>query len=266
MKVETVGEVMSALSRTAGGLSLKEIYRWSTFRRGEADKVWREILGMTAQDFSHGLLMYRIAANFLHLEKGRFSPEKEGVFLYGVLCHDWGEAIINGQGVGDVSAQVKTAEVENRESVIVRRVIASLSLPAEVKEQLLEGYEQVVEGMEEELYDAFRALEKTEYVITAMKVFQNCSRLRARGFHGLEDEIPLIGRVLVINLSQILDTYVSKFPHSIGLLFRTQVRLIDEMYEYVYPWLAECKTWAGKPVDHAKLSKDFEARWAAFRG
>jgi len=265
MKIETYAEVIEALDASEAGRSLRNIYRWSTFRQGESDELWREALGITAVDFSHGQLMYEIGRSFLRLEMERFSPEKERLFLSGILCHDWGEAILNGRGVGDVSAQIKTRKVEVEESLIARQVIASLSLPASVKGELLDGYEQVVEGGDEELYEAFRALEKMEYVMTAMKVYQFCRRQKARNIAGIASEVPLIGRVLVIDLSKILDVYVPKFPNSIGRFFRNQSGLIDDMFKFCYPWLAETKEWYGKPIDHAQLAMNFSAKWAVFK-
>lgn len=263
-KLESYSAIMSAFGESEAGVSLKNTYRWSTFRGRESNQFWEWMLGVTANDFKHGKLMYGIAISFLHLEPGRFSSARQETFLFGILCHDWGEAIIDGKGVGDVSAQIKTDKVERKESIIARRVIRSLSLPSDIKKKLLNGYEQVVDGKDEELHLAFKALEKMEYFVTALKVFQRCKQLHAKGGAGIEQELPFVGRVLVYDLSKILDVYVPGYP-SIGAYLQNISGLVDEMFEFTLPWLNSTTSWMDKPVDHAKLARDFKQKWDAFK-
>ncbi len=265
MRVEHYQSILNTFQGTEAGRSLQNIFRWSTFRNGESDQLWSEALGATANDFTHGQLMYGIARSFLRHEPDRFTTEQQQTFLNGVICHDWGEAIINGNGVGDVSAQTKTDMVEKEESVIARLAINALNLPSATKLQLLTGYVDVVEGLDPQLHHAFKALEKSEYVITAMKLYQNCRRMNKNGKVGIDQEIPMIGRVLVIDLGKVLDLYAPTYLRSLGVLFYTAAPLIDEMFAYVHPWLLESKEWGGKPVDHATLAKNFSAKWSAFK-
>lgn len=265
VKLESYSEIMAALKASEAGKSLQNTYRWSSFRMDESDRLWREILGATAQDFSHGQLMYGIARSFLEYEPFRFSPEQQTVFMFGVLSHDWGEAILDGKGVGDVSAQVKTSAIELEESVIARQVIASLMLPGLLKQRLSDGYSKVVEGRDQKLHHAFKALEKTEYVITATKVYQNCQCLRAQGRSTIQQELPLVGRVLIFDLSKVLDMFIPEYHQSIGTYFHNQECLIDEMLDYSLPWLKETKSWLAKPVDHAGFAESFEKKWNTFK-
>ncbi len=265
MKVESYPHIVAAFQQSEAGQSLQGIFRWSAFRTGETDLTWRQTLGATANDFAHGQLMYGIARRFLEYEPDRFSSIQQELFLHGVICHDWGEALINDSGVGDISAQVKTAAEEKIESIIARQAIASLNLPLEIKIDLLAGYAQVVEGGDPQLHHAFKALEKAEYVITAMKVYQSGKRMNEQGIATIENEIPLIARVLVIDLAKVLDVYIAEYPNSLGVHFYKSGPLIDEMLEYVYPWLQATKEWAGKPVDHEELASSFLEKWTQFK-
>lgn len=262
MRIERFFEIKRALADSPAGKSLKEIYRWSGngFRNGQTNDEWTRLLGATAQDFTHGELMYRIAEDFCDKEKG-FNPEEQETLLYGIIAHDWGEAMISKDAVGDVSAAQKTSKDEEKESVIFRKALKSLKLDAEIKNKLLNGYEQVVEGQNPKLNIAFKALEKSEYVITAMKAYRNCHRLGIK----LDTLAPLVGRVLAIDLGKVIDVYAPQFPNSIGQFFKSYSNLIDQMFVFSRPWLETHQEWFGKQWNHPELAATFASKWEAFK-
>lgn len=267
-KIEQYLPIMQAFKTSKACESLGTTYRWSTFRDDESDEYWHRLLGATGRVDTHGKLMYQIARLFLKHENSKhelFSPDDEQIFLNGLLVHDWGEAVINGKGVGDVSAPHKTESDQKVESDIARRVIDSLDLPDDDKNMLITGYEQVVEAVNPQMYEAFRALEETEYVLTAMKVFQRCRERELVGLPGAKLELPLIGRVLVINLSNVLERHVPKFPNSIGRLFVEAAGLIDQMYAYSEGWLMENESWREEWGNQPELAQVFVQRWEAFK-
>lgn len=266
MSAEFFPKFINALEKSEAGASLKTTYRWAEhFRTSETDEDWRNIFGATGRVFSHSILFFKLMEQMVARENGRFIAEKQETLLYGTAPHDAGEAKINGMGVGDISAQDKTEADEKKEVVIARRVINSLELPAELKSKLLSSYYQVVVGRDQELYEAFKALEKSEYVLTAMKVYQNCKKLMKEGRPGLALEEALVGRVLVKDLTKVLDVYAPRFPNSIGVIFKTGAPLIDEMFAYSLPWLQTHDTWKGKPEDHLKLASEFRTKWETFK-
>ncbi len=268
MSKEYFPEFANALKTSEAGQSLLTTYRWeSHFRTDEDNETWRRVFGATGQVFTHSVLFYGIGKWFARKEASRFTPDKWQTFLYGVGPHDTGEAKLNGKGVGDVSAQVKTEEDEKAESRMAKRVIKSLNLKDSLKEKLRYGYDQVINGKDPELHFAFKAIEKSEYVITAMKVFQNQRKLEAQGLPGLnpEMELALVGRVLVIDLAKVLDVYAPKFPDSIGELFRCSAPLIDKMLEFSEPWLMTHTEWKGKEINHPALTEAFKAKWEVFK-
>lgn len=268
MTVEYFPTFTEALKNSEAGTSLLNTYRWEAhFKTNETKETWRDVFGATGQVFTHSVLFYNLAEWFLQKETGRFTPEKEELFLYGVGPHDTGEAKINGKGIGDISAQVKTEADEKKESVMAKKVISTLNIPSELKSKLKYGYDQVVNGKDAELHHAFKALEKTEYVLTAMKVFQNNRKLEEQGRPRLDPEMEkaLVGRVLVIDLAKVLDVYAPAYPKSIGETLKCASPLVDTMFNFSLDWLNTHSEWKGKEVDHKKLAEEFKVKWEAFK-
>lgn len=265
-EIHSYGEIYNAFVKSEAAESLKTIYRWSTFRDGETDKEWVDALGPTANDFSHGFEMSQLAVEFLVHEKGRFTKAQQEKFILGLLVHDWGEPILKGvESVGDVSAQIKTEEHEKKESLVARYVINSLDLDQSLKEEMITAYHDVVEGGDPELNRYFKALETSEYVITAMHVHLHGEYMRKMGKSGIKNEAPMVGRVLVINLAKILETYAKDYPMSIGSYFKSAHDDINNMFRRSIPWLNSTKEWNGKQVDHKALAEDFKKIWGEFK-
>lgn len=280
MSAEFYPEFIQAFEKSEAGKSLQETYRWSQFRLNEENGLWKKIFGATGQVFTHSILFFNDMRWFLRQEHETFSPDEAETLLWGTAPHDVGEAKINGKGKGDISAQVKTDADEKEEYKIARRVIKSLALGNEAKNRLQEGYNRVVKDSgDEKLHFAFKALEKTEYVLTAMKVYQNCKRLREQGRPAMDGDMEkaLVGRVLIIDLPKVIDVYIPKFPKSIGRLFKEAAPLVDEMFTYSLPWLETNNDWKGKPIirkgkdgkdeviSHKILAEEFKVKWEAFK-
>lgn len=258
-------KIKTALEKSEAGKSLSETYRWGQFRKDETDEQWMGILGSTGRVDSHMRLFSKYTRAFAAMENGRFTEEAKEIFLDGIDNHDIGEAKINGMGIGDISAQIKTSADEKKESVMARKVISTLNVPQKLKDKMWYAYDQVVNGKNTELNQSFKALETTEYVLTAMNVYKNCRRLEAQGKPGLALEDALVGRVLVINLAKVLDVYVPLYPNSIGLFFKTNSSLIDKMIEHSSSWLNSNNKWMDKEVNHKELLEKFNIKWEAFK-
>ena len=264
MSAEFFSTFIKALENSEAGRSLKETYRWSQFRKNESNEEWKAIYGATGQVFSHGILFYNFMRWFTRQEKERFNIEEVETLLWGTAPHDIGEAKINGKGVGDIGAYAKTSADEKKETKIAYRAIDSLDLSDEIKSRLLDGYKKVIEGEDPKLHQAFKALEKTEYVLTAIKVYLNGKRLKFQGKPGLKFQEPMIGRVLVFDLPKVLEVYAPEYPASIGKFFHDNSSLIDEMFAYSLHWLMENKFWDGKDVNHSAKAEEFRVKWEAF--
>jgi hypothetical protein len=265
MNLERYPQIAQALRESEAGQSLMQTYRWSQFRDKESNGKWKELFGATGQVLTHSELFYHLMEWMVRREGDRFTPEKAETLLIGVAVHDIGEAKINGKGIGDISAFAKTKIHEKKEVAIAYKALETLQISESLRDELADGYKKVVEGEDPELHFAFKALEKSEYVITAMKVYQNSMRLRSTGRRGLKYLEPMVGRVLIFDLSKALDVYVPHFPGSLGYLFKKSAPLIDEMYSYSKPWLLKNSEWKGKIYDHAAICRDFEQKWNSFK-
>lgn len=265
MKTEIFARVNSAISQSEAGESLKSTYRWSQFRtNNESNELWRQLFGATGVVFSHGEMFYHLM-EWMIKKEGNFTNREAATLLYGTSVHDIGEAIIKGKGIGDKAAFYKTRSDEKKEIKIARIAIASLKLPKRLKTNLLKGYEQTVVGENPKLHFAFKALEKTEYVFTVMKVYQNNKKLKDKGLPQMTHLEPMIGRVLIFDLAKVLDLYAPKFPNSIGAALHSAEPLIDEMFEFSLPWLSKHNEWQGIQYDHKAIADSFRTKWESFK-
>ena len=154
------------------GQSLKDTLRWTYFREDESEAFWRENIGFAADTYSHMRVFYALGVNFVEAEGNFFTPNEARMFLLGVLCHDFGEGEIGGDHQGDIAWFSKDSSHEEKEQFIARAIISALDIDEDLKDEMVAAYNAVVVGEDKKLNQAFRALEVTEYVITALKIFQ----------------------------------------------------------------------------------------------
>lgn len=253
-----IKEIFSAVKKHPAGDSLKKTERFSGFREDESNEVWREVLGASANTLEHSQLFTGVVSAFLSDEGDRYSTEERIKLVLGAAVHDFGEASINGDGVGDVAWYLKTDETDKEEAEIAHRVISELDVPDELKEDLHTAYKEVVEGENEKLHFAYNALEKAEYFMTAMKVYQNCRKREKIGKPILRNEKDFVGRVIVNDLQNNIDTYVEHFPDSIALYMVGMISTIDEAYAFTKPHLQSLE-------DYGEKINKFEKTWAEFK-
>jgi hypothetical protein len=251
-------EIPTVESKTVGD-SLKKTLRWTNFKTDETDNDWRQFLGSASNSLSHSKFFAKLAESFCRAEGENFSRKEKILFINGCTVHDLGEGEINGQSVGDISWILKTEENEKEENKIALHIINALNLDEREKKNLEEGYLQTVVGENKKLSRAFRALEKTEYVITALKLF---GKERTRNRLGLRPGVKmaddLIAKVIVNNLSEVLTKYAPDYPNSIGELIRSMAPLIDLAFEETLPHLKSIG-------NHEEKIADFQKNWNEFK-
>lgn len=253
-----IREIFTAVKKHPAGASLKKIERYDNFREGESVKVWREVLGASANTLEHSELFTGIVLSLIKEEGDRYSMEERRKLVLGAVVHDFGEAFINGDGVGDIAWYLKTDETDKKEAEIAHRVISGLDVPDELKEDLHTIYKEVVEGENEKLHLAFKALEKTEYFMTAMKVYQNCRKREGEGKKIIKNEKDMVGKIIVNNLQNNLEVYVEEFPNSIGKYIERMIPVVDEAYAFTKPHLQSLE-------EYREKTKIFEKTWAEFK-
>ena len=128
--------------------------------------------------------------------------------------------------VGDIPASEKTAADEEVESVAAIAIINLLKLDLENLALLEFAYKEAIAGENAVLNFLFKAFEKTEYLDTAIHVFQKLNE-GSEMTHGKF----LIARVVAINLPQIL-TFAEQLPSSIGEYLKANQESITNMFDF----------------------------------
>lgn len=162
----------------------------------------------------------------LQYNLSKFSPEEQRALLLGVLCHDYGEAIIDGEGHGDIAFIFKTSDSVGAETTICHKVLNSLPIDESLKHEMMHAYHEVVVNDQSRLYHFFRDVEQTEYLMAGMNVY-NAARLHGIKIH--HDKI-LIGNTLGPNLEPIIAN-AAQYP-SIAAFLKSRFSEINGMFEY----------------------------------
>jgi len=219
---------------------LAEMERWTGFQDKETREEWLDLLGPTAIVLSH----QEHFTDFV--EKGGQSIEKEilSILLLASAIHDMGEI-----KVGDIPASEKTTADEEIESVAAIAIINLLELDLENLALLEFAYKEAIAGENAVLNFLFKAFEKTEYLDTAIHVFQKLNE----GLEMTHGKF-LIARVLAINLPQIL-SFAEQLPNSIGEYLMANQELITNMFDFSEE--AVTKDFAVNSSDSKKLWTEF---------
>jgi len=215
-------------------------------------------LGASSNVLSHSIFFYRLGVSFLEQEKERYSPEEQRKFLLGLIVHDFGEGELDGNQVGDIPWFLKTRNDEEKEQVIAQEAISRLGVEDGLRDELKTAYEEVVTGQNPKLHRAFIALEKTEYVITALKLYQRSKKREERGLLVLENRNILVGKVIVNNLRTVIEEYAPLYPNSIGAFCRRMIPVIEEAF-------GATRASIGQDEEYADKIPKFESTWEDFK-
>ncbi len=213
-------KIFEAVEKSEAGPSLIQTARWSGFRAGESDEEWLQALGPSAFIMSHMKWFYQYHLVLVEFEND-LTPIQRLILKYGTLTHDVGEARVNGVGVGDIAAHMKTTDHEQQEAEIAMQILDSLDVEESVRRDLKLGYRLIVMGEDPLLNRIHKAYERLEYVSTALNVFRN---------RGIANEGKMVRRVLTNDLSKVLDLYGDLTSVNVYLSFMRGV--IDKAFEW----------------------------------
>lgn len=210
--------------RSTYGESLAKIERWSPFRQGETTEEWCRLLGPTATVDTHQEYIVDLA-EFLLADTKLISPEEKETFLLASLVHDLGEMAIS-----DIPSPLKTDQDQRHEWQHALVFLSSLTFSKEATD----AYRQVVMGENMVLHQLFKAIEKSEYFITAMNLFEQVTRHRLQK----ENLWQLIAKVLAYDSPGVLQ-HAQQYPTTLGKYFlqrQLQVQLMfQEARSHVQP-------------------------------
>lgn len=207
--------IQQAIRTSAVGEKLATIERWQRFRSDETSEQWLELLGPTAVVLTHQEYFVQFVQQWVsELEELSLTQ-----FVLGASVHDLGEAEL-----GDIASPDKTASDEAQEVDLAVEAIRSLPLEKEQIRELIESYQTVVKGDNPALHYLFKSLEKTEYLDTAIHVFEQLNSGRA-----MEKGWLMIARVLAFDLPKVL-TYAQALPNVVGKYLQSKTAQIDLMF------------------------------------
>lgn len=215
-----LSQIQTAIRTSPIGDQLNQIERWQRFRTSEDRTLWLQLLGPTAVVLSHQEHFLEFVFTWV-----KNLPEAEfRMLLLGTSVHDLGEAKL-----GDIASPDKTLGDEAQEVDFALEAILTLPLEHPLIQELVEAYNKIVRGDDTVLHLIFRSLEKTEYLDTAVTVFDSINS-------GLEmEKAPiLISRVLALDLPKIIN-YAQLLPHIVGEYLLAHIAQIDEMFEQFEP-------------------------------
>ncbi|HEY4496692.1 MAG TPA: hypothetical protein VI432_00905 [Candidatus Paceibacterota bacterium] len=198
-----ISHIFEVLGKTPAGESLKNTVRFNVYRDSESIGLWKMALGPSAITYSHMIYMHALVNYLLHREltsnPGLFTADEHRELLLAAACHDFGEAIINGEGIGDVSDPYKNEELEEKEADMFQRVLFSLDLDSELKKEMFNSYQSVIRGGNKKMYDYFRGVEQMEYIMTGSNIFRQKENIK------IKNGAILIGSVLAVSIKPTIE-------------------------------------------------------------
>lgn len=227
-----VAEIYKALVHTPAGKSLRTTLRYNPFRhQRENAKHWRKMLGPSSITYSHMKHVYNLTKRaLLHEQKMShklFSRMEQETLLLAALCHDFGEAVLDKNSVGDVPASKKKAQDEKIEQRVFKQVLKSLELNPKLKVKMWKSYYEVCHNKNSRLYKFFHLIEHVDYMDTALRVHSNLTNgknILKRGKH-------IIGQILAFSIPVLASSEQNRH-HSAHHFLRSRKEKIHKMFSY----------------------------------
>lgn len=215
--LQLVFNTQQAIRTSPVGKKLNNIERWSSFRTDESRGLWLELLGPTAVVLTH----QEYFLEFVQQWGQQLKYDYKNPLLIASSVHDIGEVT-----VGDTAAPQKKPSDKNDETTAALNQIGLLPIRHESATTLKENYLAVVHGDSQALNYLFKSLERSEYLDTAIHLYDKL-------LEGLQMEkgLLMIARVLAFDLPKII-RYAQPLPNVVGLFLKNKSQLISEMFKF----------------------------------
>jgi hypothetical protein len=213
--MHNLNEIRQIIRNSTVGEKLSKIERWSRFRTNELREDWLALLGPTAVVLTHQEHFVDFVMNW----SNSLDFEMLEMLLLAGSIHDIGEA-----SVGDIANPDKTPEGEADEFIQAIVLLKQLGFEYQIEMKLGEAYQQVVVGENQTLHFIFMALERTEYLDTAIHLFNALKKGQA-----MEKGYYMIARILAFDLPKILE-YAAQLPNIVGDYLKEFSATIDIMF------------------------------------
>lgn len=182
--------------------------RYERFMTRETVSEWTAILGPDVLSLTHGSVTADVAKDFISFNKQQglmLSEEQEDQLLLAAHVHDFGEIMIDNQGVGDVTFENKNSMIEKAEERIFNKVVSEIE-PESEKQRFLASYKHVM-NRDTKMGELFNAIERVGHLKTAIKAF-----IGAEDGRKINNWKGLVGNVLSNQIRELVK-YSDKYPY-----------------------------------------------------
>lgn len=204
---------------------LRNSLRYERYIVDETAKEWESLLGKDVIAISHPQATVEIAERFIafHSENQLLITEEEQYLLYTAShIHDFGELILDGQGVGDITFEEHQSTHIQVEETIFDRLLKNLTNCPE-KTLITSAYYDVAMNKTSKLGEIFNAIERIGYLETGLRAFAGTYGKRIKNWEGL------VGNVLSNQIIALLK-YTEKYVY-IDYLLQENKQLISQAFE-----------------------------------
>src|SRR3989344_4852012 len=216
---------------------LVSIMRYARFLSGETPVEWQALLGPDVIGLTHPEVVADIAQRFVSFNQQHgiiLSAEEQTLLLTTPWMHGWGEMVIEGVGIGDITFEHKTSDHEAMELQVFLTVLNDIP-ENEVREVMRNVYAEIAKNCVSKLGRMFNAVERIGYLETAIRAFIGVDGRHIANWRGF------VGNVLSNQIEKLLE-YRREYPYVDEVLIQTD-DTIDRMFTAV---LAD-----GVPLDNA---------------
>lgn len=207
------------------------VIRYARFMSGETIEEWAYLLGEDIILFSHGKITDKLTQEFIAYNKKngiRLSSYEESLLRTAALIHDWGEVIIEGRGVGDISFDKKLDFHRTEEFKIFNQLLTNLP-SGENKTIILKAYYSVAMNIESNLGRTFNAVERVGFVKNSIDAYLGKEGKKIKNYKGLVGNVLSNQIIPLLNFSKEF-TYVAQFLTENNVLIVTMFEdiLVDK--------------------------------------
>lgn len=228
---------------------LSDLLRYARFIESETPEEWVKLLGPDVVGLTHPEVTAEIAEKFMVYNAGhgiKLSSEEQVLFLTMPWVHDWGELIIEGQGVGDVTFEQKTQDHEKVELIIVNLLLGDVD-DTKVRNLLRQAYTEVTLDKTSTLGQMFNAVERIGYLLTGIRAYEGVESRRIANWRGL------VGNVVSNQIVKLLE-YRTEYPYVDEVLILAD-DTIDRMFTNILSERVPLDNTGNASYDLAKFQK-----------
>lgn len=197
------------------------VIRYSRFKSIETVDEWIYLLGGDVILSNHGKITDKITQEFIAYNKKNgveFNNFEETILRTSALIHDWGEVIIEGYGVGDISYDKKRVSDRRREFEVFDKLLTKLPIKKDAK-ALSKVYYSVCMDRENNLGRIFNAVERVGFIKNAIDAYLGKEGKKIKNYKGL------VGNVLSNQIIALVD-YSKEFPYICQFLKENKTLII----------------------------------------